>query len=542
MIRQLFKTVRDKLQSLANFKQKKPQQVPEHHHAKPQEDSPRPERKRNNKERKERPRWSLDEFPVPEQAGKTRFHDLKLPLGLMHAIADLEFQYCSPIQAEALPDTLQGKDLVGQAQTGTGKTAAFLIAILTQLQRQAHSGKRPSGVPKALILAPTRELAIQIAKDARALSKYMRVKIVDVFGGADYRKQQERLQGIVDIVVATPGRLLDFQKQNIIKLDEVQFLVIDEADRMLDMGFIPDVKQIVYSTPHKDKRQTLFFSATFTDDVRRLAEQWTRQPIQVDIEPEQVASDSVEQKVYIVTGDEKYPLLYNLITQQNLQRVMVFSNYRHETRSLNERLRKDGIRCAMLSGDVPQNKRTKTLEDFRNGKIRVLVATDVAARGIHIEGVSHVVNFNLPQDPEDYVHRIGRTGRAGESGISVSFACEEDSFYIPDIQDYLGEELNCVQPEAELLKAVPKPASKKPKPSRPAVKSEAVKSPEAADKQASSEAPQDIDEAKPAVASQADKPASDTPKSRRRHPRRRHPSQRQNRSSTANNTAKQSSD
>jgi len=519
LIRQLFKTVREKLHSLAKFTQKKPQQLPDHHHAKPQEESPRPPRKR--KPRRQSPRWSLDEFLVPEQEGKTRFHDLKLPLGLMHAIADLKFQYCSPIQAEALPTTLQGKDLVGQAQTGTGKTAAFLIAILTQLHRQAHSGKRPSGVPKALILAPTRELAIQIAKDARALSKYTRVRIVEIFGGADYRKQQEKLQGIVDIVVATPGRLLDFHKQKIVKLDEVQFLVIDEADRMLDMGFIPDVKQIVYSTPHKDKRQTLFFSATFTDDVKRLAEQWTRQPTRVEIEPEQVASESVEQKVFIVTGEQKYPLLYNLITQQNLQRVMVFSNYRHETRSLNDRLRKDGIRCAMLSGDVPQNKRTKTLEDFRNGKIRVLVATDVAARGIHIEGVSHVVNFNLPQDPEDYVHRIGRTGRAGEKGISISFACEEDSFYIPDIQDYLGEELKCAQPEAGLLKPVPKP---EPKVKHPKQAPQAVES-------SSTQATATVDETdntQQKVQTHTQSP-SDKPKSHRRRPRRRYPGQRHNR-------------
>ncbi len=462
MIRQLFRTVRDKLHSLAKFGQKKPQQLPDHHHAKPPEDSPSPPRKRN-KPRKDRPRWSLNKFPVEPEEGKTRFHDLSLSLGIMHAIADLEFKYCTPIQAESLPHTLKGNDLVGQAQTGTGKTAAFLITILLRLQRQASSGKRPSNTPKALILAPTRELAIQIGKDARALSKYLRVRIVDVFGGADYRKQQEKLNGIVDIVVATPGRLLDFHRQKIVKLDQVDILVIDEADRMLDMGFIPDVKQIVYSTPHKDKRQTLFFSATFTEDVKRLAEQWTRQAIRIQIEPDQVASDTVDQKVYIVTSEQKYPLLYNLVTQQNLQRVMVFSNRRHETRSLSERLRKDGIRCAMLSGDVPQHKRTRTLDDFRNGKIRVLVATDVAARGIHIEGVSHVMNFNLPQDPEDYVHRIGRTGRAGEKGISISFACEEDAFQIPAIQDYLGMELSCVTPEDNLLTPVPS-SQKKPTP------------------------------------------------------------------------------
>jgi ATP-dependent RNA helicase RhlB len=227
-------------------------------------------------------------------------------------------------------------------------------------------------------------------------------------------------------------------------------LILDEADRMLDMGFIPDVRQIVYSTPHKDKRQTLFFSATLTPDVTRLSASWTRDPLSVEIEPEQVAVDTVEQVVYIITTDEKFALTYNIITRQNLDRVLVFCNRRDETRRLAEMLDRYRINCAVLSGEVPQKKRIRTLDQFKSGKIRVLVATDVAGRGIHIEGMDYVINFTLPHDPEDYVHRIGRTGRAGAAGTSISFACEEDGFYLPAIEAFIGRPLPCIPPEEGL--------------------------------------------------------------------------------------------
>ncbi|EFK05811.1 helicase C-terminal domain protein, partial [delta proteobacterium NaphS2] len=263
-------------------------------------------------------------------------------------------------------------------------------------------------------------------------------------------------------IMCNAGSLLDFKRQNILHLNQVEILVIDEADRMLDMGFIPDVRKIVYSAPHKDKRQTMFFSATLTPQVERLAEQWTKNPVHVEIEPEQVAAESIKQRVYIVTTEEKFALLLNLIIGQKLERVLVFVNRRDQTRHLAEKLRRYRINCAVLSGEVPQNKRIKTLENFRSGRVRVLVATDVAARGLHVEGISHVINFTLPQDPEDYVHRIGRTGRAGASGISVSFACEEDSFYIPAINEYLGTPLVCEQPDEALLIAPPAPPAKAP--------------------------------------------------------------------------------
>lgn len=407
--------------------------------------------------------WDVTRFEVPPVEGKTRFHDLDLPVNLMHAIADLDFRYCTPIQAGILPRALKGDDVTGQAQTGTGKSAAFLITLLTQLIQQPPRNKRQKGTPRALILAPTRELVLQIEKDAKALAKHLRFRILSVFGGMGYEKQKEILtHKFVDIVVATPGRLLDFKNQGIVSLNKIEFLVIDEADRMLDMGFIPDIRRIVYSTPPKRERQTMFFSATMTPDVTRLASQWTNNAFSVEIEPEQVASESINQIIYIVTSDEKFALLYNMITLQNLKRVIIFANRRDETRNLIEKLEQYDIDCALLSGEVTQKKRLSALENFKAGNIRVLVATDVAARGIHIEGVSHVINYNLPHDPEHYVHRIGRTGRAGATGTSISFACEEDSFHIPAIEEILGHEMQCRYPDEALLSTLPKPREKAP--------------------------------------------------------------------------------
>jgi ATP-dependent RNA helicase RhlB len=393
---------------------------------------------------------------VPLAEGRVRFHDLDLPDAIMHAVADLGFEYCTPIQAELLPQALAGSDTTGRAQTGTGKTAAFLIAIYTRLLATPLQGQRRPGVPRALILAPTRELVLQIEKDARDIGKYTDISIQPIFGGLDYDRQKRALaENSVDIMMATPGRLIDFQRQSRIRLDAVEILIIDEADRMLDMGFIPDVRKIVRSTPPKDRRQTMFFSATLTPEVERLADQWTRNPIHVEIEPEHVVTESVNQMVYIVTAKEKLILLLNLILGQELQRVLVFTNRKDQTVRLADRLKRYGIRCAVLSGDVPQKKRIQTLENFRNGTIRVLVATDVAARGLHIEGISHVINFTLPSSPDDYVHRIGRTGRAGATGISVSFACEDDAFFIPAIEEYIGTPLPCNHPDPSLLKALP---------------------------------------------------------------------------------------
>ncbi|MCJ7809314.1 MAG: DEAD/DEAH box helicase, partial [Desulfobulbaceae bacterium] len=270
-----------------------------------------------------------------------------------------------------------------------------------------------------------------------------------------------------DLIVATPGRLLDFMQQRLIDLSNVETLIIDEADRMLDMGFIPDVRKIIHSTPRKDNRQTLLFSATLTEEITRLAAQWTCDPVTVEIQPEQVAVDTVDQIVYNVTTDENLALLLNIILRKNLERVLVFCNRRDEVRQLSSVLTRYGVNSSTLSGEVPQKQRLQRLEEFKAGKICVLVATDVAGRGIHIEGMDHVINFKLPHDPEDYVHRIGRTGRAGAAGTSISFADERDAFFIPAIEEFMERKLPCIEPDQEWLVLPPKMAGKEsPRPQR----------------------------------------------------------------------------
>ncbi len=396
--------------------------------------------------------WKPSHFKVEPAEGKVRFHDLDLPDTLMHAIADTGFQYCSPIQARSLPLTLRGHDVVGKAQTGTGKTAAFLVAIIDDLLKNPIEHDRFAGEARSLIIAPTRELVMQIAEDARTLSKYSDLNVHTLVGGMDYDKQRRHLhEKHCDILVATPGRLMDFCGSNDVYLDRVEVLVIDEADRMLDMGFIPQVRRIVRQTPRNDHRQTLLFSATFTPEVESLTEQWTHNPIKIEIEPDHVATDSVTQKVFITQTRQKRDLLVNLLRGDDVDSVIVFANRRDQCRRLQEFLGKAGFSVGLLSGEVAQNKRVRTLDDFKSGKIKVLVATDVAGRGIHIDGISHVVNFTLPEEAEDYVHRIGRTGRAGKTGTSISFACEDDAFLLEPIEALLGEKLACEQPPEDML-------------------------------------------------------------------------------------------
>ena len=384
------------------------------------------------------------------------FDSLNLQKPLRDAIRELGFKYCTPIQAQSLVYTLQGHDVTGRAQTGTGKTAAFLITIINDLLTNPVEEERFLAEPRALIVAPTRELAIQIASDAANLTKFTDLHTVTLVGGEDYQKQNKALDAKpVDILVATPGRLLDFVSNDNLHLGLVEHLVLDEADRMLDMGFIPQVRQVVSRTPKKECRQTLLFSATFTPEIMELGERWAMDPIKVEIEPEKVAADAVNQIVYLVTTADKYNLLYNVISEPGTDKVMVFSNRRDQVRKLADSLHRNGIDCGMLSGEIAQNKRIRTLDDFKSGKTRVLVATDVAGRGLHIDDVTHVVNYTLPEEAEDYVHRIGRTGRAGAIGTSISFACEEDSFLLPAIEEKLGSKLNCIHPEERLLEPAP---------------------------------------------------------------------------------------
>ena len=394
----------------------------------------------------------VEQKPVEEPAEqKVRFTTFPLPGTLQNAIQQAGFEYCTPIQAASLPHTLSGNDLLGKAQTGTGKTAAFLVTIIAGLLDNPIE-EHYAGETRSLILAPTRELAMQIAKDAEQLSRGSGLTVLTLVGGVDYEKQQSMLeQASIDILVATPGRLQDFLGKRKVYLDQLEVLVIDEADRMLDMGFIPQVRRIIQASTKKGYRQTLLFSATFSEDVMRLVEQWTNDPVKIEIEPDSIASDNVDQRVYLVTKHDKFPLLCNLIKQNEGERIIVFANRRDTVRTLEAKLKKRGLSCGMLSGEVQQSKRVRVLEAFRSGNIQVLVATDVAGRGIHIDDISYVVNYTLPEDPEDYIHRIGRTGRAGSKGSSISFACEDDSFLLPEIEQLLGDRLECEHPPVELL-------------------------------------------------------------------------------------------
>lgn len=390
--------------------------------------------------------WSLSEFKVEPMEGKTRFHDLGLPDSVLRGIQALGFEYCTPIQAQTLPSTLKNRDAIGQAQTGTGKSAAFLLTILNRLLANQPK-ERFASEPRALVIAPTRELVIQIGKDAEGLAKYTGLNVVTVVGGMDYEKQRKQLRNnVVDVLIATPGRLIDFMRSQDVFLDQVEVLVLDEADRMLDMGFIPDVRRIVRSTPTKDYRQTLLFSATFNYDVRILIDQWTNDPLQVVIEPDTVATDTVEQRAYLVADVEKYNILKDVLAEEKPELCLIFANRRDLTRNLCTKLNKEGYKAVLLSGEVSQDKRIKTLEDFRQGKVQIMVATDVAGRGIHVDGISHVINYTLPENPEDYVHRIGRTGRAGAKGVSISFVSEDDAFLLPELEKYLGTKLELTQP------------------------------------------------------------------------------------------------
>ena len=404
------------------------------------------------------PAWRLEQFRVEPAEGKTRFHDLHLPAEIMHAVADLKFQYCTPVQALCLPPALQGKDVAGKAQTGTGKTAAFLITAFARFLANPLPGARKPGTPRMLVLAPTRELVIQINHDAEALGRHCGCTPLAVYGGMDYGKQQQQLRSPCDIIAATPGRLLDFRDSHALDLRQVEILVIDEADRMLDMGFIPDVRKIVYSLPHKSRRQTMLFSATLSPEVMRLAERWMNDPVKVEIEPEKVTLDSIQQRIFSVPARSKLALMLHILRQPEVTRVLVFRNRRDTVDQLTRQLRSYGVSCDQLSGDVPQTQRLKILEKFRAGQVKVLVATDVAGRGIHVDAISHVVNYDLPEEAEDYVHRIGRTGRAGATGVAMAFACEAGAFNMMEIEKFIGRSLPYEQAPAEWLQLPPRPA------------------------------------------------------------------------------------
>lgn len=379
-----------------------------------------------------------------------KFTELDLPADLMRGIEQVGFTDLTPVQVESIPLALKGGDVAAQAQTGTGKTAAFLISLFTKLSASEVKGKKRG--PRALILAPTRELVVQICADAQGIGAFCPYKVQPIFGGVDYEKQRQALRDGVDVIVATPGRLIDYTKQNVFSLKDVEALVIDEADRMFDMGFIKDLRFILRRLPPFEERQTMLFSATLSQRVMELAYEFMNIADRVRIEPEQVTAERVEQIAYHVARREKFPLLLGLMKKETeTVRVLIFVNTKREAEHLSGRLQHNDYKVAVLSGDVVQKKRMRILDDFKEGKITFLVATDVASRGIHIVGVTHVVNYDLPQDAEDYVHRIGRTARAGAGGKSISFADEDLAYYLPEIEEYIGQKIPSTVPMDEDL-------------------------------------------------------------------------------------------
>ncbi|MBT1074893.1 DEAD/DEAH box helicase [Geobacter grbiciae] len=378
-----------------------------------------------------------------------KFTDLNLPEEVQQGIADTGFTDCTPIQEKTLPLALSGKDVAGQAQTGTGKTAAFLISLFTRLLKNPKEGETRN--PRALILAPTRELVVQIEKDAQALGAHCGFVIQAIYGGVDYMKQRSALKEGADVVVGTPGRLIDYLKQKVYSLKEIEVLVIDEADRMFDMGFIADLRFILRRLPPFDKRQNLMFSATLNQRVMELAYEFMNVPEKVAVTPEQMTAEKVQQILYHVGRKEKFPLLLGLLRTKVMERTMIFVNTKREAEFLDERLNANDFPCRVISGDVEQRKRMRILEDFKNGKLPIMIATDVASRGLHIDGVSHVINYDLPQDAEDYVHRIGRTARAGAEGKAISMADEDGAFHLEAIHEYIKDKIPVEWAEDDLF-------------------------------------------------------------------------------------------
>jgi len=386
-----------------------------------------------------------------------KFSEFSLAPELQRGIADAGFTYCTPIQSKALPIALDGRDVAGQAQTGTGKTAAYLIAMYQYLLTHEPLDERQPG-PRALILAPTRELAVQIHNDAAQLGRHLPYKLGLAFGGTDYEKQKRQLSEGVDVLIGTPGRLIDFFKQGVFGLRRVQVAVLDEADRMFDLGFLRDIRYILRRLPPAPKRLNLLFSATLSYRVLELAYEHMNDPELIRIEPDKLTVDRVRQVIYFPSNDEKLPLLVTLLREMDAKRTMVFVNTRRGAEHLQEALELNSIRAAALSGDVPQRKRLKLLRDFQAGELPVLIATDVASRGLHVPDVSHVFNYDLPQDPEDYVHRVGRTARAGASGDAISFGCEDYVISLPDIEEYIGRKIDVATFDHEKLVKVSVPA------------------------------------------------------------------------------------
>ncbi|PPT72879.1 ATP-dependent RNA helicase RhlB, partial [Xanthomonas arboricola] len=387
------------------------------------------------------------------------FSTFDLHPALIAGLESAGFTRCTPIQALTLPVALPGGDVAGQAQTGTGKTLAFLVAVMNRLLiRPALADRKPED-PRALILAPTRELAIQIHKDAVKFGADLGLRFALVYGGVDYDKQRELLQQGVDVIIATPGRLIDYVKQHkVVSLHACEICVLDEADRMFDLGFIKDIRFLLRRMPERGTRQTLLFSATLSHRVLELAYEHMNEPEKLVVETESITAARVRQRIYFPSDEEKQTLLLGLLSRSEGARTMVFVNTKAFVERVARTLERHGYRVGVLSGDVPQKKRESLLNRFQKGQLEILVATDVAARGLHIDGVKYVYNYDLPFDAEDYVHRIGRTARLGEEGDAISFACERYAMSLPDIEAYIEQKIPVEPVTSELLTPLPRTA------------------------------------------------------------------------------------
>jgi ATP-dependent RNA helicase RhlB len=393
-----------------------------------------------------------------------RFDSLNIDERLRTGIRDSGFEFCTPIQALTLPIALDQRDVAGQAQTGTGKTAAFLIAAYERiLKLPAATDDKGVRQPRIFILAPTRELAVQIAKDAEVLGSHTGCKIGLAFGGTGYEQQRRTIQEGIDLLIGTPGRIIDYFKQGVFKLSEVQVAVLDEADRMFDLGFIKDIRYLLRRLPKPEKRLNMLFSATLSHRVMELAYEHMNEPELIRVEPDKVTVDRVRQAIFFPSNEEKIPLLVGLIREMGTSRIMVFVNTKREAERVEAYLEANDVDAKAISGDVPQKQRLRMLMRFQTGELAVLIGTDVASRGLHIPDVQCVINFDLPQDREDYVHRIGRTARAGASGDAISFGCETFAISLPDIEDFIGHKIPVANYDAGLLPELKKPARRKPK-------------------------------------------------------------------------------
>ncbi len=380
---------------------------------------------------------------------RMRFEDLGIPEPILEGIRTAGFTECTPVQNLTLPEILRGKDVAAQAQTGTGKTAAFLIGIFSRMHAEPPPGRGSS--PGALIIAPTRELVIQIEAEAKVLGVATGLRIMSVYGGVDYERQRKQLSRGADVLIGTPGRLIDYLKQKVYHLKRTRFLVIDEADRMFDMGFIRDLRFLLRRMLPYNRRQSLLFSATLTTRVMELCYEYMNNPKRIVVTPEQVTVEQVEQEIYHVGSDEKFGLLLGILRREPGGRYLIFCNMKSTTDKLNNLLNANGFKSAAIMGSLDQKKRLRVLSRFREGELPILVATDVAGRGLHIDGVTHVINYDLPQDADGYVHRIGRTARAGAFGKAISIACENYVTSLHDIEEHIRQKLPVVPVTDEMI-------------------------------------------------------------------------------------------